>query len=121
MRIAVAMATVLAAAACATTYNMPVEERSRSFDASQDAVWDAAIGALDELDITVVQAERENGWILARAKGSIWDWKGHLVRVTVTDVGGGHVRVEANAESVSDDSVIDFGRARGLVRIILIL
>ena len=107
---------VVGGSACATTYNLPPEERSRSFDVPREVVWEAALAAFDDLSIAVVLAEEEHGRILGRAKGSIWDLKGHSVRIVLTDVGAGRVRVDANAETVSDDSVIDFGRARGIVR-----
>jgi len=116
MRILLAVALAVVGTACATTYNLPQEERSRSFEASQDVVWEAALAALDEMDIAVVLAEKEHGRILARAKGSLWDLKGHTVRVALTDMGRGRILVDANAETVSDDSIVDFGRSRGIVR-----
>lgn len=116
MRTSLAVALALAGSACATTYNLPPEERSRSFEASQDVVWEAALAAFDDLSIAVVLAEREHGQILGRTKGSIWDLKGHSVRILVTDAGQGRTRIDANSETVSDDSIVDFGRAKGIVR-----
>ena len=113
--LAVTLAVVLGAA-CATTYNLPPEERSRSFEEPREVVWVAALGALEDLGIAVVLAEEEHGRILARTKGSIWDLKGHVVQIVLTDSGPGRTRLEANAETSSDDSVIDFGRSRGIVR-----
>jgi hypothetical protein len=119
MRILAAALVGAVVSSCATTYNLPPEERSRSFEATQEMVWEAVLGALDDLDIAVVTAEKEQGRILARAKGSIWDLKGHTVRVALTDTGRGRILVEANAETVSDDSIVDFGRSRGIVRDLL--
>lgn len=101
---------------CATTYNLPQEERSRAFRTDEQVVWDASLAALEDLEIAIVQAEREHGQIMGRTKGSIWDLKGHVVRVVITDTGNGRVRLEANAETVSDDRIVDFGRAHGIVR-----
>ena len=116
MRTSLAVALALVGSACATTYNLPPEERSRSFEASQDVVWEAALAAFDDLSIAVVLAEREHGQILGRTKGSIWDLKGHSVRIIVTDAGQGRTRIDANSETVSDDSIVDFGKAKGIVR-----
>jgi hypothetical protein len=113
--LAVTVAMVVGTA-CATTYNLPPEERSRSFEEPREVVWDAALDALDELGIAIVLAEEEHGRILGRTKGSIWDLKGHVVQIVLTDSGRGRTRLEANAETSSDDSVIDFGRSRGIVR-----
>ncbi len=35
---------------------------------------------------------------------------------SLSDGGNGRIRVDANAETVSDDSLVDFGRAHGIVR-----
>jgi len=110
------VALVVVASACATTYNMPQEERSRSYDAPSQVVWDAALGALDDVGIAVIRAEEEHGQILARSKGNILYRKGHVVRIVLSEERNGRVRVDANAETVSDDSLVDFGRAHGIVR-----
>ena len=116
MRASLAVALALVGSACATTDNLPPEERSRSFEASQDVVWEAALAAFDDLSIAVVLAEKEHGQILGRTKGSIWDLKGHSVRIILPDTGNGWTRIDANSETVSDDSIVDFGRAKGIVR-----
>jgi len=116
MRTSLTVALVVVAAACATTYNMPQEERSRSYVAPNEVVWEAALGALDDVGIAVIQAEEEHGQILARSKGNVLYRKGHVVRIVLSDAGNGRIRVDANAETVSDDSLVDFGRAHGIVR-----
>lgn len=112
--VTVAMATVVAG--CATTYNLPREERSRSYEAPREVVWEAALATFDDMGIALVEAEEDHGQIVGHAKGSIWDFKGHVVRVVLQDMGRGRIKVDANAESVSDDSIVDFGRAHGIVR-----
>ena len=116
MRTLLVMCLALPLAACATTYGMPLAERSRSYRATEDVVWSAVLEAVDDVELAAVQSDLEHGLVRARAKGSIWDLKGHEVTVVVRDMGDGRVRVDANAETVSDDEYIDFGRAKGLVR-----
>ena len=116
MRTSLAVAVASLLTACATTYGLPQEERSRSFEAPRDVVWRAALASLEDMGIALVQVEEDHGQIVGRTKGSIWDLKGHVVRIVLEDMGRGRVRVEANAESASDDSIVDFGKARGIVR-----
>jgi hypothetical protein len=46
----------------------------------------------------------------------MWDLKGHELLVVVHPLGDGRVRVDANAQTVSDDEYIDFGRSGRIVR-----
>jgi hypothetical protein len=107
---------MLTLAGCATTYHNPVEERSRAYAADLDMVWQAALAAVDDAKLALTETAKEHGRIRARAGGSIWDLKGHVLLVVVTDLGDGRVRVDANAEGFSDDTIVDFGRAAGIVR-----
>jgi hypothetical protein len=107
---------VILLGACATTYNMPVEERTRAYREDMDVVWEAALGAVDDAGLGLTETEKEHGRIRARGGASIWDLKGHVLQVVVTELGEGRIRVDANAETVSEDSVIDFGRSSGIVR-----
>ncbi len=109
-----ALATVLLGA-CATTYNMPLEERTRSFRASSEVVWDAALASVDDADLSLVEAEVEHGRIRARSASSVWDLKGHLVMIVVRDLGDGWVRVDANAQTSTEDRVVDFGASERIV------
>ena len=115
-RVLVALVGILSVAGCATTYHIPVEERSRAYRAELDVVWAAAITAVDDANLALTETEKEHGRIRARAGRSIWDLKGHVLLVVVTDLGDGRVRVDANAETFSEDKVIDFGRSSGIVR-----
>jgi hypothetical protein len=101
---------------CAHTYNMPEIERSRSYQADQHAVWEAALASVEDAGLALVESEEEHGRIRARAGWSIWDFKGHVLLVVVRELEDGRVRVDANAESVSEDSDIDFGRSGRIVR-----
>jgi hypothetical protein len=101
---------------CATTYHLPEEERSRAYQADEMAVWDAALASVEDIGLALVEAEEEHGRIRARAGWSIWDLKGHKLLVTIRPLEEGRVRVDANAETVSDDQDIDFGRSKGIVR-----
>ena len=101
---------------CAHTYNMPEAERSRSYQADPERVWEAALASVDDIGLALVETEEEHGRIRARAGASIWDLKGHVLQVVVREVGDGRVRVDANAETVSEDSEIDFGRSGRIVR-----
>ncbi len=103
-------------AGCANTYNLPEAERSRSYQADMTAVWEAALASVDDAGLALVETEKEHGRIRARAGWSIWDLKGHQLLVVVREVEPGRVRVDANAESVSEDSDIDFGRSGRIVR-----
>jgi hypothetical protein len=58
----------------------------------------------------------EHGRIRARAGWSIWDLKGHVLQVVVREIEPGRVRVDANAETVSEDSLIDLGRSGRIVK-----
>jgi hypothetical protein len=101
---------------CAHTYNMPEAERSRSYQADPEVVWEAALASVDEAGLALVESEEEHGRIRARAGWSIWDLKGHVLLVVVRELEDGRVRVDANAESVSDDEYIDFGRSGKIVK-----
>lgn len=103
-------------AGCAHTYNMPEEERSRAYRVDADLVWDAALASVDDIGLALVESEQEHGRIRARAGASIWDLKGHVLLVVVREVEPGRMRVDANAESFSEDDVIDFGRSGRIVR-----
>ncbi len=116
MKYVILFATSMLLGACATTYNLPVEERSRSYEASSEAVWQAAIQSVDDAELSLVETEKEHGRIRARSGGSIWDLKGHVLLVVVQDVGSGRVRVDANAQATSEDKVVDFGLSKRLVR-----
>lgn len=107
---------VLGLAGCAHTYNMPEAERSRSYQADPVIVWQAALASVDDAGLALVEAEEEHGRIRARAGWSIWDLKGHMLLVVVREVEPGRIRVDANAEAVSEDSDIDFGRSGRIVR-----
>ncbi len=107
---------VLLAAACASTYNMPEGQRSRSYDATSTAVWEAAVAAVGEAGLAITEAETEHGRIRARQGGTFWDLKGHLLLVVVRDQGDGRVRVDANAENVTADDPVDFGESKRIVR-----
>ena len=48
--------------------------------------------------------------------GTIWDLKGHLLLVVISDKGEGRVRVDANAENVTADDQVDFGESKRIVR-----
>jgi hypothetical protein len=101
---------------CAHTYNMPEAERSRSYRADAEMVWEAAVASVDDIGLAVVETEEEHGRIRARAGASIWDLKGHVLLVVVREVADGRIRVDANAESYSEDEVVDFGRSGRIVR-----
>lgn len=101
---------------CAHTYNMPEGERSRAYRSDTETVWEAALASVDDIGLALIETEREHGRIRARAGASIWDLKGHRLLVVVREVEGGRVRVDANAEAVSEDSEIDFGRSGRIVR-----
>ena len=116
MKKSILVAVVLLLSGCATTYHLPVEERSRSYRASTDEVWEAALASVDDIGLALVESEEEHGRIRARAGWSIWDLKGHVLLVQIREGSDGRVRVDANAESVSDDEHIDFGRSAGIVR-----
>ena len=101
---------------CAHTYNMPEAERSRAYQADPGTVWEAALASVDDAGLALVESEEEHGRIRARAGWSIWDLKGHVLLVVVREMEDGRVRVDANAESVSDDEYVDFGRSGKIVR-----
>ncbi len=112
----VSAAVVLLLSGCATTYHLPEQERSRSYQASDETVWEAALASVDDVGLALVEAEREHGRIQARAGGSIWDLKGHVLQVVVREVEDGRVRVDANAQTVSEDQYVDFGRSARIVK-----
>ena len=116
MKKSILAALALLLTGCAHTYNMPEFERSRSYRADAATVWEAAMASVDDIGLALVESEEEHGRIRARAKASIWDFKGHVLLVVVREVEEGRVRVDANAESVSEDEVIDFGRSKRIVR-----
>ena len=102
--------------ACAHTYNMPEAERSRSYRANTDIVWEAALASVDDIGLALIESEQEHGRIRARGGASIWDLKGHVLLIVVREVEEGRVRVDANAETFSEDQHIDFGRSGRIVK-----
>jgi len=103
-------------AACASTYRMSEAERSRSYKSTTPAAWDAAIAAVSDVGMAVIETEPEHGRIIARRHGTFWDLKGHVMFVVIRDLGSGRVRVDANAESFSEHEPVDFGLSRRIVR-----
>ena len=101
---------------CATTYHLPEEERSRAYRAGTEEVWEAAVASVDDIGLALIETEAEHGRIRARAGWSIWDLKGHELMVVVRALADGRVRVDANAQAVSDDDHVDFGRSGRIVR-----
>lgn len=116
MRRSLLTALVLLLAGCAHTYNMPEAERSRSYRADTDLVWEAALASVDDIGLALVQTEQEHGSIRARAGGGLFDQKGHVLLVVIREVADGRIRVDANAESVSEEDIIDFGKSGRIVR-----
>ena len=110
------VALALLLTACATTYHLPPSERSRSYRAPADLVWEAAVASVDDIGLALVETEEEHGRIRARAGASIWDLKGHVLLVVVREDEAGRIQVDANAETVSDDEFVDFGRSARIVR-----
>jgi len=116
MKRSILAALAILLAGCAHTYNMPEAERSRSYQLDAGVVWEAALASVDEVGLALIETEEEHGRIRARAGASIWDLKGHVLQVVVREVADGRIRVDANAESFSEDEVIDFGRSGRIVR-----
>jgi len=116
MKRSILAALALLLSGCAHTYNMPEAERSRSYRADPSVVWEAAMASVDDIGLALVETEEEHGRIRARAGASIWDLKGHVLLVVVREVEDGKIRVDANAESFSEEEVIDFGRSGRIVR-----
>lgn len=116
MRMCLLAILAMVLAGCAHTYNMPEAERSRAYQVDAATVWDAALASVDDIGLALVESEPEHGRIKARAGASIWDMKGHVLFVVVREVEPGRMRVDANAESYSDDDFIDFGRSGRIVK-----
>jgi len=116
MKKSASIALSLLLAGCATTYHLPEAERSRAYDAVTAEVWAAALASVDDTGLALIETEEEHGRIRARAGWSIWDLKGHQLLVVIRTLDDGRVRVDANAESVSDGENIDFGRSGRIVR-----
>ncbi len=108
--------SVLFLAACASSFNMPVAERSRTYQADSEEVWESAISAVDDVGLALTETEPDHGRIRARRGGNIWDLKGYMLLIVVRDLGGGRVQVDANAETVSEDRVVDFGKSKSIMR-----
>jgi len=116
MRKSAVASLALLLSGCATTYHLPEAERSRAYQMEEARVWEAALASVDDTGLALIETEEEHGRIRARAGWSIWDLKGHQLLVVVRTLEDGRVRVDANAESVSDGEHIDFGRSGRIVR-----
>lgn len=116
MKKSILTALALLLTGCAHTYNMPEHERSRAYRADSDMVWEAALASVDDIGLALIETEKEHGRIRARAGASIWDLKGHVLQIVVREVEPGRFRVDANAESFSEDQHIDFGRSGRIVK-----
>jgi hypothetical protein len=68
-------------AACASSFNMPVAERSRTYQADTEEVWESAISAVDDAGLALTETEPEHGRIRARRGGNIWDLKGYMLLI----------------------------------------
>lgn len=115
MRRLLIVTSIAMLAGCASTYNLPETERSRGYDASEAAVWEAALESVNDIGLAVVETEPDHSRIKARAGGTIWDFKGHVLVVIIGEEDDGLVRVDANVENVSDE-VIDFGESQRILR-----
>jgi len=115
MRRLLIVTSIALLAGCASTYNLPETERSRGYDASEAAVWAAALEAVNDIGLAVVETEPDHSRIKARAGGTIWDLKGHVLVVIIGEEDEGLVRVDANVQNVSDQ-VVDFGESQRLLR-----
>ena len=109
-------ASTLVFSGCAHTYDMSETERSRVYKGDPLVVWEAAMSSVDDIGLALVETEEEHGRIRARSGASIWDMKGHVLLVVVREVEEGRIRVDANAESFSEDRFIDFGKSGRMVR-----
>jgi hypothetical protein len=101
--------------ACASTFNMPAKERSRTYQVDSEKAWESAISAVDDVGLALIETEPEHGRIRARRGGNIWDLKGYILLVVVRDLGDGRVQVDANAETVSEDRWVDFGKSKSIM------
>lgn len=101
---------------CATTYHLPETARSRAYQGEGAEVWEAALASVDDVGLALVETEAEHGRIRARAGWSIWDLKGHELLVVIRAEEGGRVRVDANAQAVSEGQYVDFGRSERIVK-----
>ena len=101
---------------CASTYNLPEAQRSRVYDVPAGAVWNAAIDAVADAGLAVIETEPEHGRIRARKGGSIYDLEGHVLFVVIGELDDGRVRVDANVENASTDDPIDFGQSKRILR-----
>jgi len=116
MRKSAVASLALLLAGCATTYHLPEAERSRAYQMEEARVWEAALASVDDAGLALVETEEEHGRIRARAGWSIWDLKGHELLVVIRAEGDGRVRVDANAQSVSEEHYVDFGRSERIVK-----
>ncbi len=116
MKVVLSIILIALLTGCATTYNLPVEQRSRSYARPMEDVWDAALAAIDDVELALIETEPEHGRIRARSGGNIFDLKGYMVLIAVRVQDDGYVRVDANAEATSEETIVDFGKANRLVK-----
>ena len=71
---------------------------------------------MSDVGLALTETEPAHGCIKARKGGSFWDLKGYELLVVVRDLGDGRVQVHANAQTVTDNKVVDFGRSKSMMR-----
>lgn len=71
---------------CVTTQNLPVEDRSRTYDLEYDFVFDAAVQMLAEQGFAIVDAEKEEGIINTdyRAQDNLWSFLTSPARMKIS-------------------------------------
>lgn len=103
--------------ACATTSNsMPEAERSRTYSASFDTVWEQAARAADDAKFVIRDRHKEDGVLVLRSAGSVSDRKGHDIHIIVTRQGESQTRVDVSAEALTEVSWGDLGKSKKVVR-----
>ena len=101
--------------ACTSSYNMPKEERTRTYTADLDTVFDAAVEAVSAAKFALIEADREDNKITARKGTTMTSWRGFSLRVVLFEKEDGVISVSANVEEAGGQAA-DWGSSKKYVR-----
>ncbi len=91
------------------------------YQASADDVWEAALAAVHDADMSLARTERAKGRIQARTGASDWDVKGYTLVVMVRKEGVLHVRVDVKAEPTVPNGKVAIEPDRATTRYLRVL
>lgn len=115
-RLSLLLLAILAPGCATSSYNMPESERTRTYPAAFEPVWEAVSQTCIQLKWSITDRRREDGVISARTGWKMTDARGYEVHILVSRLNEQQTRVEVGAETGSKQSIGDMGGSKARVR-----